>query len=107
MNNLQEKLDFLLDKYSVESKVVLKNDNTVIADGIEIPIFPPMYERRFLELKNIVNGGTLVGISVMRIARTVSTGRIYIANYIVNSEFANMCFNERLFPWQLWKTITY
>ena len=74
MNNLQEKLEFLLDKYSVENKVTLKDDKTVIADGNEIPIFPPMYERRFLELKNIVNGGTLVGISVMRIARTVAKG---------------------------------
>lgn len=74
MNNLQEKLEFLLDKYSVENKVTLKDDKTVIAGGNEIPIFPPMYERRFLELKNIVNGGTLVGISVMRIARTVAKG---------------------------------
>ncbi|MDD4495555.1 MAG: hypothetical protein PHV32_14660 [Eubacteriales bacterium] len=30
------------------------------------------YERRFIELKNIVNNGTLVGVSVMRVARIVA-----------------------------------
>lgn len=74
MNNLQERLDFLLDKYSVEKTVVIKDNKTILIDGNEIPIFPPMYERRFSELKNIVNGGTLVGISVMRVARTVARG---------------------------------
>lgn len=103
MNNLQEKLDFLLDKYSVENKVVLKDDKTVIADGNEIPIFPPMYERRFLELKNIVNGGTLVGISVMRIARTVAKGSdIYdelyrefgICQYVLQRKIASVAVME-------------
>lgn len=71
MNKLQEKLDFLLDKYSVEEKAVLKDSETVIAGGRELPILSHRSERRFTELKNIVNNGTLVGISVMRVARIV------------------------------------
>lgn len=75
MNKLQEKLDFLLEKYSVDVKAVLKDDKTVIIDGKQIPTLPHRSERRFLELKNIVNGGTLVGISVMRVARIVEKGK--------------------------------
>ncbi|MDD6309031.1 MAG: hypothetical protein PUB07_06775 [Clostridia bacterium] len=71
MNKLQEKLDFLLEKYSVESKAILKNSKYVMIDGKEIPILSHRSERRFVELKNIVNNGTLVGISVMRVARIV------------------------------------
>lgn len=82
MNKLQEKLEFLLDKYSVEKKAVLKDRKTVVIDGREIPLLAHRSERRFLELKNIVNGGTLVGISVMRVARIVENGfDIYEALY--------------------------
>ncbi len=75
MNKLQEKLDFLLEKYSVEKKAVLKNEKTVVIDGKEIPILSHRSERRFVELKNIVNNGTLVGVSVMRVARIVESGK--------------------------------
>ena len=74
MNKLQEKLEFLLDKYSVKTKAVLKDRKTVIIDGNEIPIFSHRSERRFIELKNIVQGGTLDGISVMRVARIIEKG---------------------------------
>ena len=71
MNKLQEKLDFLLNKYSVDVKVTLKDEKTAVIDGKEISTLPHRSERRFLELKNIVNNGTLVGVSVMRVARIV------------------------------------
>jgi len=74
MNKLQEKLNFLLEKYSVDVKAVLKNEKTVVIDGKIIPLLSHRCERRFLELKNIVNNGTLVGISVMRVARIVEKG---------------------------------
>ena len=38
MNRLQEKLDFLLEKYSVDTKAVLKDDKTVVIDDLELPI---------------------------------------------------------------------
>ncbi len=75
MKKLQEKLDFLLNKYSIESKVILKDDATVVIDGKEIPLLAHRSERRFTELKNIANNGTLVGISVMKIARIVEGGK--------------------------------
>ena len=39
---------------------------------LEFKLIAPL--RRFLELKNIVNNGTLVGVSVMRVARIVEKG---------------------------------
>ena len=75
MVNLQNKLDFLLEKYSVETtKAVLKDDRTVVIDGAEVPIFPHRSERRFVELKKVVQGGTLRGVSVMRVARIAEKG---------------------------------
>lgn len=71
MKKLQTKLDFLLEKYSVTAKAILKDENTVEIDGKQYPILAHRSERRFIELKNIVGGGTLVGISVMRVARII------------------------------------
>lgn len=71
MTKLQERLDFLTGKYSLDVNPFLKNEKTVVIDGKEIPLLSHRCERRFLELKNIVNNGTLVGISVMRVARIV------------------------------------
>lgn len=82
MDTLQKKLDFLLDKYSVETKAILKDCKTAVIDGNEIPLLSHRLERRFIELKNIVQGGTLVGISVMRVARIIEKGSdIYEALY--------------------------
>ena len=71
MKILQKNLDFLLEKYSVASKAVLKNEKTVEIDGVQLPILAHRSERRFIELKNMVQGGTLGGISVMRTARII------------------------------------
>lgn len=72
MKILQEKLEFLLDKYSVETKAVLKDEKTVVIDGCDIPLLSHRSERRFIELKNMAQNGTLSGISVMRVARTIN-----------------------------------
>ena len=74
MQQLQQKLDFLLEKYAVASTAVLKDRRTVTVNGEDLPTLSHRAERRFLELKNIVQGGTLVGISVMRVARIVEKG---------------------------------
>lgn len=79
---LQEKLNFLLEKYSVETPATLKDITAVIIDGKEIPLLPWRLERRFIEQKNIVTGGTLQGISVMRVARIIEKdANIYEALY--------------------------
>lgn len=71
MELLQEKLNCLLEKYSIDSKAVLKDRETVVIDGEDIPLLSYRFERRFTELKNIVQGGTLQGVSVMRTARII------------------------------------
>lgn len=79
---MQKELDFLLEKYSVEKKAVLNGQETVTVDGTEVPLLSWRNERRFIELKNIVNNGTLVGVSVMRVARIIEKGSdIYEALY--------------------------
>ena len=54
MNILNEKLKFLLDKYSVETKAELKTREIAVIDGDNTPILSHRLERRFIELKNIV-----------------------------------------------------
>ncbi len=82
MKLLQEKLNFLLEKYSVETPATLKDNATVIIDGKEIPLLSHRLERRFIEQKNIVTGGTLQGVSVMRVARIIEKDAdIYAALY--------------------------
>ena len=74
MKILQEKLQFLLEKYSVEAAAVLNDRKTATINGTATPILSHRLERRFIELKNIAQGGTLQGISVMRVARIVEKG---------------------------------
>lgn len=74
MKVLQEKLEFLLNKYSVGTKAVLADEKTVVVGGETLPLLPHRSERRFIELKNIVNGGTLEGVSVMRTFHITQTG---------------------------------
>ena len=71
---LQEKLNFLLDKYDVSKEVTLKTGKMAVIDGVVVPLLAHRNLRRFVELKNIVQGGTLVGVSVMRVARIVEKG---------------------------------
>lgn len=82
MKELQDKLDFLLGKYSVDTSVTFLNNALVSIGGREVPLLAHRSERRFIELKNLVNNGTLVGVSVMRVARIVEKGSdLYAALY--------------------------
>ena len=74
MKVLNEKLAFLLDKYSVEQKTELVNRDLAVIGGKEIKLNAYKSERRFLELKNMCQNGTLTGISVMRVAHIVEKG---------------------------------
>ncbi len=66
MKRLQEKLDFLLNKYSVDRKVMLTDGETAVIDGEKIPLLSHRAQRRYSELKNIVTGGTLEKVSMMK-----------------------------------------
>lgn len=74
MKLLQEELNFLLDKYDVPCDAVLDKNQTVNINGAIVPLLAHRFERQFIELKNIVLGGTLQGVSVMRTARIVAQG---------------------------------
>ncbi len=96
MKLLQEKLNFLLDKYSVDTKITLDDKKFATVNGEKTPILAHRNERRFIELRNIVNGGTLKNVSVMRVARIVKKGTeldevLYrefdICRFILNDEF--------------------
>lgn len=67
MKNLQEKLDLLLKKYSVETGAVLLDGETAEIDGIKTPLLSHRAKRSNQELKKLVRD-TLEGVSVMRTA---------------------------------------
>lgn len=74
MKKLQEKLDFLLDKYSVKTTAVLKSSKRAVIGGTDVPLLSHRLERRFTELKSIVQNGTLQGVSAMRVSRIAERG---------------------------------
>ncbi|MBQ8907148.1 MAG: hypothetical protein IJY71_00990 [Clostridia bacterium] len=68
MSILQEKLDFLLDKYAVANKATLTEDGKcVTVAGKTYPILPWRSERRFAELKKMVDTKTVGSISHFKI----------------------------------------
>lgn len=91
---MQKGLDFLLNKYSVQSTAQLVDDRTVRIDGKDVPMLPWRSERRFVELKKLVADGEINGISVMRTLRIVRKGadlwkeayrELDLAQYILGS----------------------
>lgn len=79
---INQALKTLCEKYSVSTDAVINEDNTVRFNGKTVPLMPWRSERRFTELKNIANNGTLVGISVFRTARIIrKDSDIYKALY--------------------------
>lgn len=68
MNILQEKLNFLLDKYAVAKEAILSDDGkSVTVDGKTYPILPWRSERRLVELKKMVDSKTVGAISHFKI----------------------------------------
>ncbi len=64
---MQQHLDLLLNKYNVATEGTLSGDAHVLIGGKAYPTLPWRYERRFEELKKLVDGKTVDGISVFRI----------------------------------------
>ena len=96
MKVLQEKLEFLLDKYAVDTKATLKDKNTVVIDGNEIPLLAHRCERRFIELKNIAHNGTLTNISVLRSTRIVKKGACLNCELYRELDIAAFILGEKL-----------
>lgn len=103
MKILQEKLNFLLEKYSVEQKAELKDFDTVSIGGTDIPLNAYKNERRFLELKNMCSNGTITGISVMRTARIIELGsdiytslrrELYLCQFVLTRKIKSIMVME-------------
>lgn len=103
MNKLQTKLDFLLKKYSVEDSPVLISDREFSLGDKVYPILKHRTERKFVEMKNLVNNGTLDGVSVMRSSRITSRGKdvyeelyreIDICRYVLDREIKTVMVFE-------------
>lgn len=71
---MQERLDFLIQKYSINKEAVLKRSDFVTVNQKEYPLLWWRSERRFVELRNLVKEGKISGISVMRTLRIVNRG---------------------------------
>ncbi len=71
---MQKHLDMLLEKYSVATPATLDGNCHVKIDGKSIPTLSWRYERRFEELKKLVDSKTVDGISVFRIISIAQKG---------------------------------
>ena len=69
--DLNEKLQMLLEKYSVEQKGTLQNDGTLVSGAKTLPLLPWRAQRRFVEFKNLAASENVKGISTMRTFRIV------------------------------------
>ena len=70
MEKLQEKLDFLLEKYAVSTKATIAEDGSeVTVNGKKFALLPWRNERRFIELKKICENtvGQISHVKIMSI----------------------------------------
>ena len=71
--SLQKYLDLLTEKYDLPRTASLVGE-TLTFEGKVIPLLPWRCERRFVELRNLVNDGTLDGVSALRISHVAPKG---------------------------------
>ena len=94
---LQKKLSMLLEKYDVKAAGNLNENGELTINGETIPTFPWRQERRFLELKKLVQGGTLVGVSVMRTFRIVEKGSDLLSELEREADLCEFILGQKLF----------
>lgn len=69
---MQKGLELLLNKYSVNVEAEIKNQNSAMIDGKNIPLLPWESERRFVELRNLVVNKRVGNMCTYRIGHTAS-----------------------------------
>ncbi len=67
MKKLQEKLNFLLDKYDVSTKAQILSETEALVGEEKKTLLPWRSERRIIELHNLIAQGRMTGLSTMRI----------------------------------------
>ena len=76
LEKMNEALDFLRGKYDIPAGVIVKGTEYFqlkLANGKSVNLLPWRIERRFVELKKIIDGKTLEDVSTFRFA-TFSCG---------------------------------
>ena len=96
MEKLQKKLDELCAKYGAERRVTILGADRARLGGKDVPLFPHRFERRLAELKKLVQGGTVEGVSVMRTARTVQKGADLYAEFCREADICEFILGRRL-----------
>lgn len=72
---MQKGLNYLLEKYSVSIDATLTADGKAVdINGTEIPLLPWEFERRFIELRNLVTLGRVGKMCTYRIGHTAKRG---------------------------------
>ena len=72
---MQKGLNYLLEKYSVDTKAVLSSDGKMVKiNGEDIPVLAWECERRFIELRNLVLLGRVGNMCTYRIGHTAKKG---------------------------------
>ena len=93
---MNEKLAFLRDKYGCPAGKIVSAESGCeleLEGGARVPLLPWRVERRFVELKKIVDGKTLEGVSTFRFAKFTAGGdpvetavrELDLAAYLANS----------------------
>ena len=85
-------LDFLRDKYGYPQGTIAKGVEFPMlqtGDGASVELLPHRVERRFIELKNMISGGTLQEVSTLRFAKFTAGGdlRKILAEQLDLAEF--------------------
>ena len=79
IEQMNSALDFLRDKYGVGPGLIAKGQEyfqLVLPDGSKVELLPHRVERRFVELKKIIDGKTLEGVSTFRFAAFRPNGEL-------------------------------
>lgn len=96
MKKLQEKLDFLLNKYSIDTPAKLLDARTAEIGAKTVALLPWRNERRFIELKNLTKDGTINGVSVMRILRIVPKTENLEENILRELDLCQWIFENKI-----------
>ena len=101
IKQMNSALDFLRDKYGVGPGLITKGPEyfqLVLPDGNKVDLLPHRVERRFVELKKIIDSKTLEGVSTFRFAvfrpdgdlRKMLAAELDLAAFLSGSEISGL-----------------
>ena len=94
---LQPCLDKLLEKYDVNCEAVIQDKNQAVIGGQETPLLSWRHERRFIELRNLIEEGAVREISVMRSLCIAPKGTPIDGLFLRELDLCEWILNERIY----------